>query len=140
MALGKQIRRYRELLGWTLEELSDASNVEVGTISALEIRDSSRSKFAIPLAKAFGFTLEQLSDESASLQPNPPNRQKPVHMASDGVTNYSTQRESDVWINEAVATLQKLNAEDRRAAVLNLRRFVKDMDPHTDGQALSVAG
>lgn len=64
MALGKQIKRYREKLGWTLEDLCALSGVEVGTISALENRDSSRSKFAPPIAKAFGLTMEQLLDES----------------------------------------------------------------------------
>jgi len=64
MALGKQIKQYREKLGWTLQQLSEASDVDVGTIFALEKRDSTRSKFFIPLAKAFGLTLEELSDES----------------------------------------------------------------------------
>lgn len=64
MALGKQIKRYREKLGWTLEDLFALSGVEVGTISALENRDSSRSKFGPPIAKAFGLTMEQLLDES----------------------------------------------------------------------------
>lgn len=64
MALGKQIKRYREKLGLTLEDLSALSGVEVGTISALENRDSSRSKFGHPIAKALGLTMEQLLDES----------------------------------------------------------------------------
>ncbi len=63
MALGKQVRKYRERAGWKLETLSFKSGVEVGTINALENRDSSRSKFAPQLAKAFGLTLEQLLDE-----------------------------------------------------------------------------
>lgn len=66
MALGKQIKHYREKLGWKLEQLSFLSGVEVGTISALENRDSARSKFGPPIAKAFGLTMEQLLDESSS--------------------------------------------------------------------------
>lgn len=66
MALGKQIKHYREKLGWKLEQLSFLSGVEVGTISALENRDSTRSKFGPPIAKAFGLTMEQLLDESTS--------------------------------------------------------------------------
>lgn len=65
MALGKQIRKYRLQLGWTLEQLEEKSGVPRGTISALEIRDSSRSNFAPALAAAFGLTLEQLLDASA---------------------------------------------------------------------------
>ena len=45
MALGKQIRKYRIQLDWTLEQLEEKSGVPTGTISALEVRDSSRSKF-----------------------------------------------------------------------------------------------
>lgn len=60
MALGKQIRHHRKARGLTLEQLSEASGVDVGTISALEIRDSVRSKYAIPLAAAMGLSAEQL--------------------------------------------------------------------------------
>ena len=66
MALGKQIRKYRTQLDWTLEQLEEKSGVPTGTISALEVRDSSRSKFAPALASAFGLTVEQLLDESVN--------------------------------------------------------------------------
>lgn len=67
MALGNRIRYYREKAGLTLEQLSERSNVDVGTISALENRDSSRSKFATPIAKGLGMTVEMLEDESLDL-------------------------------------------------------------------------
>lgn len=69
MALGKQIRRYREQMEWTLETLSEKSGVDVGTISAIENRDSQRSKYANALAKALGLTLDQLLDESNTYTP-----------------------------------------------------------------------
>src|SRR5690625_137993 len=62
MTLGKQIRKYREQLGWTLEDLENRSGVGRGTISALENRGSQRSTHAPAIAKAFGVTLEQLLD------------------------------------------------------------------------------
>lgn len=62
MATGKQIRAYREIKEWTLDDLSRESGVDVGTISALEVRDSFRSKYFQPIASAFGLTVEQLSD------------------------------------------------------------------------------
>ena len=68
MALGKQVRKYRERAGWKLETLSFKSGVEVGTINALENRDSSRSKFSPQLAKAVGLTLEQLLDEGTDYE------------------------------------------------------------------------
>jgi transcriptional regulator with XRE-family HTH domain len=66
MALGKQIRMYRAKLGLTLEALAAKceGEIEVGTISALEVRDSQRSKYAAPIARALGLTVEQLLDET----------------------------------------------------------------------------
>lgn len=63
MALGKQIKKYREQHGWTLEQLSIRSLVDLGTISALENRDSKRSEKAPAIAKALGLSVEQLLDE-----------------------------------------------------------------------------
>lgn len=60
MNLGEKIKHYREGRGWTLDHLSELSGVEKGTISALEVRKSSRSIFASKLAAAFGLTLDQL--------------------------------------------------------------------------------
>ncbi len=81
MALGKQIKHYREKAGWKLKELSARADVDIGTLSALEVRDSSRSEFFQPIAAAFGLTLEQLADESTNhtlaLQPNGHFDQKP---------------------------------------------------------------
>lgn len=67
MALGNRIRYYREKAGLTLEQLSERSGVDVGTISALENRNSSRSKFATPIARGLGMSVEMLEDESQDL-------------------------------------------------------------------------
>lgn len=68
MATGKQIKHYRQKLGWTLEQLESVSGVATGSIFALEKRDSERSKFFQAIASAFGLTVEQLSDESNDWQ------------------------------------------------------------------------
>lgn len=65
MALGKNIRLLREQRGYTLERLSELSGVDVGTISALEIRDSARSKYAPAIARALNVSLEELMDGRA---------------------------------------------------------------------------
>jgi phage repressor protein C with HTH and peptisase S24 domain len=52
MGLGKTIKDLRLAWGWTLEELEERSGVAVGTISALENRDSSRSQYFSQLADA----------------------------------------------------------------------------------------
>lgn len=60
MALGKNIRTHRLRQRLTLEALSELSDVDVGTISALEQRDSERSKFASQIARALRVQLEDL--------------------------------------------------------------------------------
>jgi transcriptional regulator with XRE-family HTH domain len=60
MALGSHVRRFRERRGWTLEHLCELSGVAVGTISALENRDSVRSQYVDALAQAFGVDASQL--------------------------------------------------------------------------------
>ena len=75
MPLGKRIRYYREKVKWTLEKLSERSDVEPGTISALENRDSARSQYAVAVAGAFGLTVNQLLDERTDYEvplPAPP--------------------------------------------------------------------
>lgn len=64
MGLGDRIRHYRKKVGWTLEQLSERSEVDVGTISALEKRGSKRSQYAVPIASAFGLTVNQLEDSN----------------------------------------------------------------------------
>jgi phage repressor protein C with HTH and peptisase S24 domain/DNA-binding XRE family transcriptional regulator len=60
MGLGKKIREVRLAKGWTLEKLEQASGVAVGTISALEKRDSARSMYFPSLARALGIPLTEL--------------------------------------------------------------------------------
>lgn len=60
MNLGAEIRRRRVEKGWTLDQLSERSGVDVGTISALETRGSSRSQYAPAIAKAFEISLDEL--------------------------------------------------------------------------------
>jgi len=60
MALGKTVKALRDARGWTLKELSKRSGVPVGTIGALEVRDSVRSEYAAKLAQGFGVSLEEL--------------------------------------------------------------------------------
>lgn len=78
MPLGSQIKHHRLRLGLTLEQLSSLSGVELGTISALEVRDSSRSKFASAIARALGMSVEELeggappAKSSAANEPSSP--------------------------------------------------------------------
>lgn len=60
MALGKNVRKLRKYKGMDLAALSRLSGVAIGSISALEMRDSARSQFAPQLARALGVDLELL--------------------------------------------------------------------------------
>jgi phage repressor protein C with HTH and peptisase S24 domain len=60
MALGKNIKAHRQARGWEQKTLSSLSGVEIGTISALEVRDSKRSDKAPALARAFGISTDEL--------------------------------------------------------------------------------
>lgn len=60
MSLGSQIRLHRQRLGLTLDQLSERAEVDVGTISALENRNSERSMYAAKIAAGLGMSLDQL--------------------------------------------------------------------------------
>jgi len=62
------------------------------------------------------------------------------HTQGDKVAPAETQDIRDEWLDEAVRLLRDLSANDRRAAVLNLRMFVAMLAPPASGQALHVAG
>lgn len=66
MAAGANIRRLRLDKGWTLADLSERSGVEVGTISALEMKNSSRSKYLGQLADALGVSQDELEGRPPS--------------------------------------------------------------------------
>jgi transcriptional regulator with XRE-family HTH domain len=68
MSLGSQVEKYRnKVLKLKFAQLSDLSGVDVGTINAMEKRDSNRAdiRAALAIAGALGLTLEELADEQA---------------------------------------------------------------------------
>ena len=62
MSLGHKLRELRKAKQLTLERLSELSGVEVGTISALEQRNSKRSQYTSALAKGLGVPVDDLYD------------------------------------------------------------------------------
>jgi transcriptional regulator with XRE-family HTH domain len=64
MAFGKKLKTLRDRLDITQEALAERSGVAQATISALERRDSERSRYAIQLATALGVTVEQMHNLS----------------------------------------------------------------------------
>lgn len=62
MGIGTKIRALREHLGWSQAHLGEAAGVSQATLSALEKRDSSRSVYLVPIARALSIALEDLRD------------------------------------------------------------------------------
>lgn len=122
MAVGKRIRHYREKLGWTLEELETRSGVAVGSISALENRDSSRSKFFSAIASAFGLTVEQLQDEDRDWIDRPLSSEKQVPALLQGstlgtLTQPATGTVTPALGVEAIANALVLMTDEQREAM-----------------------
>lgn len=90
MSLGSRVREWRTFYQWTLDDLSDKSGVEKGTISAMENRGSKRSEFAGALAKAFGITTDELLDESVHPSDRLMTNQSALSSIHSGYSTVST--------------------------------------------------
>lgn len=113
MALGKKIRALREARGLTLEQLSDLSGVELGTISALENRDSQRTKFAGALAAALSVSMEELASDDE------------VPQGAGASAQPAVRSRAAVWpFTARFADFEKLRPEDRRALDKTLTAFI----------------
>lgn len=66
---GEALRVFRENKGWTQEKLSEESGVDQATISAIEVRQSSRSRYSAQLARALGTTVEEMIFGPEDLSP-----------------------------------------------------------------------
>lgn len=146
MALGKQIRHYRNKAEWKLKKLSEASDVDVGTISALEIRDSARSEFFAPIAKAFGLTVEQMADESISydisaainkgsknkFEVNPDTAALSVAQLMEPKKSEISAIKYDIWTTEAIKIMLSLEDQEKRGAVANLKTYVHNLSPPSE--------
>jgi transcriptional regulator with XRE-family HTH domain len=103
-----------------LEQLSERSGVEVGTISAIEQRDSERSSKFLQIAPAFGLTVEQLADlttdhDVSDLQPldAPVVADVPKFLLREDLPDYL-----DPWMQSATAKLREIHP-DHRAETMN---------------------
>jgi transcriptional regulator with XRE-family HTH domain len=135
MSTGNQIRKYRTMLGWTLKQLSDRSGVDVGTISALELRSSSRSKYLGPIAAALGLSIEQLQDVNQEYMPSP----RPL-LAKDTEGAYRikplaswpfTQIESSDW--------ESLSAHQKSQVEIFIRGMLAGMPPQETVRKISAS-
>lgn len=132
MALGKNIRLYRGRRGWTLAQLSDQSGVDIGTISALEVRASVRSKFASSIAKALGMSVEELEADAPEIGPAP--SLSPCQAANPPATQHPAIAE----IAAALASLDDAEIDvlqHRLLAVIAEWRYQRHKPPHKKEKA-----
>lgn len=115
MALGNQVKKYRDQLGWTLLQLEEHSGVDTGTINALEVRDSSRSKYGTVLARAMGLSLDQLLDETRTYTA------RATPLATDTTGTYNVQ------------PIQAAEGISLDAALSALCRHMTGLDPPVRG-------
>lgn len=66
MNLGERVKLEREKRGWTLTDLSRQSGVEVGTLSALEIRNNKTFQKVQDLARAVDMSVDDLLNPSTA--------------------------------------------------------------------------
>jgi len=131
MALGKKIRFLRNELGLTLEKLAERSGVDTGTISALEMRDSSRSMFAPQLARGLGVSLDDLlSDDPFPLPTVYRESERPAVRRKDYITfdvlNVEASAGSGFLISDHVEVIDKVKVLEswaRKAFGGNLRHI-----------------
>jgi transcriptional regulator with XRE-family HTH domain len=62
MALGANVKAFRERRGLLPSDIAERSGVALGTICNMEERDSDSSKFLVKIARALGVTAEELED------------------------------------------------------------------------------
>jgi len=121
MNLGQQIRRLRNQLGLTLEQLAERSGVDVGTISALEVRGSTRSKYAPQIAAGLGVSLDELlSGRSAENGNMPQTRDAQWLLGTWQNANAEAREVARFVLSEPGAPLPTWADKDMRQDVNNM--------------------
>jgi hypothetical protein len=94
----------------------------------------------VQVARALDVSSDWLSDGIGQAPESPNQMPSGGHMVAQNVVAYDVNGSFDKHTREAVEILQRLTADQRMAAVANLRTFVGYLSPPGYGQALSVAG
>lgn len=122
MGIGKNIKYHRDIrLKWTLERLSEASGVDVGTISALENRDSKRSMHFGAIAKGLGLTLDELQ-----INPEEWGKSHSKSEASDPTIQDKSQPTVAETIERLGALLAAANPSTRESVADLLLNYSRD--------------
>ena len=142
MALGARVRHLRQAQGLTLEQLSARSDVDVGTISALELRDSQRSKYAAALARGLGVPLDALLDSPSTLSTPVAHFGGPADAAPAQLLPYPglNNKSGSVQVTGVMRTGEggEFHITDLPAREQGLRVYTTQ--PHPGAYALKVRG
>lgn len=130
---------------WTVRQLSSAMGLSYQAVRKVLIGESraftaeNNDKAASLLGVHSRWLATGKGPAHTGAPPDPPA--SPYHLSEHTARPYraTPAAHPDVWINEAIRTLEALNPEDRRAAVINLRVFRSQLSTPEDGQALPVA-
>jgi len=63
LTIGSQVRKYRNLKGWTLRELGERSGLAISTLSDTELDKTSSVRVLVKISKALGITMDYLFNE-----------------------------------------------------------------------------
>ena len=130
MALGKNVKTLREQKNWTLKELSQRSKVPVGTIGAIEVRDSVRSEYASKLAQALGVSTDELMSATPPAKlaeifpPNSQNFKPNQSLAPVDIARPATNLIA--CLTYLTGYLQGLDPSDRKAAMVQIASLVDE--------------
>lgn len=141
MATGSRVRHYRLKMGWTLEQLSDRTGVDVGTLSAIEIRDSERSSKFLQIAPAFGLSVEQLADASTDhnvFDARPPGLSDNLNSAKF-VVKEDEPEFADPWLEAAISKLRQIHPDHRSETISYLEWQVARKPRPQNGHDLPMA-
>jgi len=63
LTVGSQVRKYRNLKGWTLRELGERSGLAISTLSDTELDKTSSVRVLVKISKALGISIDYLFKE-----------------------------------------------------------------------------
>lgn len=119
MALGKTVKSLRLARGWTLKDLSKRSGVPVGTIGALEVRDSVRSEYALQLAQGLEVSLDSILLASGDISSVFSQQNYPLAPIQQAQTAINGVVSLDQGLDSLIAHLEQVSPA-KRAAVSGL--------------------
>lgn len=116
MAIGNNIKNRRIAKGWLVKELSERSGVAPSTISAIEDRDTNRSKHFADIAAALGVSVEELSIEVAEKQElglsAEANRIARMYMSLSSINKVAAERTTEGLASLETTRSTESNTED----------------------------